>query len=260
MKRLILSSYFINDLDTSIYGKESDFDIYSISDRFYYKTKFDQNPDSIFNSVQNHCPDINPNLARYYFQMNLERFTEAESLASINNMISQYYKSFSQPRDTVFIQGLRMKMGVEESLAEDIKIKNKAGAKSNLNQVIRQNGASLYYIDYWASWCAPCRKEIPYSIDLKKDLEEMNIRFIYLAYNDRIDNWKKANDELKLSQYKYSYFITNSRSSQQLIDYSIKTIPRYMILDNDGKVLVSHAMRPSDPELKKVLLKYLSKR
>ena len=73
-----------------------------------------------------------------------------------------------------------------------------------------------------------------------------------------MDNWKKAVEEHDLSQYNYSYFITNSRSSQQLMDYNLKTIPRYMILDKDGKVVVSNALRPSDPELKKLLLKNLN--
>ena len=146
-------------------------------------------------------------------------------------------------------------MGVGESLTEDIKIRNNAGVETNLNQLIRQDSASLYYIYYWASWCAPCRKEIPYTIDLKKELDGMGVRFIYLAYNDRLDNWTKAVRDLNLSNYDHSYFITNSRSSRQLLDYDIKTIPRYMILDAEGKVLVANAKRPSDPALKKLLLR-----
>jgi len=86
-------------------------------------------------------------------------------------------------------------------------------------------------------------------------MADMGIQFIYLAYNDQMDNWTKAVQELNLSEYDHSYFITNSRSSQQLIDYNIKTIPRYMILDAEGKVLVADAKRPSDPTLKKLLLR-----
>lgn len=232
MRRVVLSSRFINISETSLYGSESDFDVYSISDRYYYRAKFFQNPDSIFNTVRNNGPGINPDLARYYYQLYLEFFIDrGEPLTSINSMMSLYYQSFSQPRDTVFIQGLKTNMGVGESLTEDIKIRNNAGVETNLNQLIRQDSASLYYIYYWASWCAPCRKEIPYTIDLKKELDGMGVRFIYLAYNDRLDNWTKAVRDLNLSNYDHSYFITNSRSSRQLMDYNIKTIPRYMILD-----------------------------
>ncbi|WP_236975303.1 TlpA family protein disulfide reductase [Membranihabitans maritimus] len=255
MRKLVLGSRFINKSDTSLYGGESDFNVYSISDRFYYKAKFNQNPDSIFNKVQNNDPGMHSELARYYFQLYLNySVNRGISLKSINSVISQYYNAFAEPRDSVFIQKFRKKMGVEESLAKDINIISNRSVGTTLNQLIQKDSASLYYIDFWASWCAPCREEIPYSIELKKELEEMGIRFIYLAYNDRMENWLKASRELNLNNYDHSWFITNSQSSQQLEDYNIKTIPRYMILDGNGKVLEFNAQRPSYPGIKKILI------
>src|SRR5690606_17633017 len=132
------------DSDISLYGSESDFDVYSISDRFYFKAKFIQNPDSIFSMVQNKDPEINPDLARYYFQLYLERSVQKEPLTFVNQLISQYCHSFSLARDTVFIQELRTKMGVEESLATDSKSRNIGGVEASFNQLIRQESTSLY--------------------------------------------------------------------------------------------------------------------
>lgn len=108
------------------------------------------------------------------------------------------------------------------------------------------------YIDVWASWCAPCRAEIPYSRSLKKSLEGQNIAFVYLSIDKVQNDWLKANEEEGLGNVD-SYLITNPLKSRFMVKYKINAIPRYFIIDETGNVINDDAPRPSSADIGAIL-------
>ncbi|MFY0630624.1 MAG: TlpA family protein disulfide reductase [Flavobacteriaceae bacterium] len=121
-------------------------------------------------------------------------------------------------------------------------IKNDTITLSNL---LKNNKGKWLYVDFWASWCAPCRKTMPASRKLKKELENDNLTFIYLALNDKKENWKKAiiKDSIQDAQH---YFIENGNTSIVIEDLFIKTIPHYIIYNPEGKIVNGNAKRPGE--------------
>lgn len=110
------------------------------------------------------------------------------------------------------------------------------------------------FIDFWASWCGPCRAEIPKSLALKKEIGK-NIDFVYLSMDAKPEQWVKASTELELLSQSYSYLLVENTKKQLVEQLQIQFIPRYMIVDQNGIIIESYARRPSDLLLKSQLLK-----
>jgi thiol-disulfide isomerase/thioredoxin len=98
------------------------------------------------------------------------------------------------------------------------------------------------YVDVWATWCGPCRQEFPYSIKLKEKLKNRaDIVFLYVSVDESKTAWenflqtKEAPQGLHIWQYRPTI----------LDDYLIAGIPRYMLIDENGKILMADAPRPS---------------
>lgn len=122
--------------------------------------------------------------------------------------------------------------------------------------VIKNNKGKWLYVDFWASWCTPCRKTMPASRKLKKDLKNKEIEFIYFSLNDKKEKWKQAiiADSIQEAQH---YFIENGNTSKIIEDLNIKTIPHYIIYNPKGEVVNGFAKRPGK-DAKQQLESYIS--
>ncbi|MCB0685927.1 MAG: TlpA family protein disulfide reductase [Saprospiraceae bacterium] len=111
------------------------------------------------------------------------------------------------------------------------------------------------YIDFWGSWCQPCLRQIPSSRKLYRELQENNIEFIFLALNDKRDQWLHviASDSLNFGRH---YLVENSSTSTVLETLSISTLPHYLVYNPDGQLIDSNAPRP-DAGAKSKLEEYM---
>jgi thiol-disulfide isomerase/thioredoxin len=113
---------------------------------------------------------------------------------------------------------------------------------------IMKNGR-IKYIDFWASWCAPCRAEMPFSKALRDKSGEKNIDFIYISIDKSFTAWKKACDFENISSLKLNFLLKNPNKFSIYSDLKITTIPRYIIVDGNGELINSNALPPSSPKL-----------
>ncbi|MDF0715564.1 TlpA disulfide reductase family protein [Muricauda sp. 334s03] len=111
------------------------------------------------------------------------------------------------------------------------------------SEVLNNNKGKWLYVDFWASWCKPCRETMPESKILKSELEKENIEFVYLSVNDKKEKWKKAIEHHEISDSQ-NYFIENGNTSMVIEDLGIKTIPHYLIYNDEGDLVNGYAKRP----------------
>jgi thiol-disulfide isomerase/thioredoxin len=112
----------------------------------------------------------------------------------------------------------------------------------------------VVYLDIWASWCGPCRKQFPAAKALKEQLskkEKKNIEFLYISIDNTETVWKRAIEELGIEGV--HGLSKGGWGSEATSKFGVSSIPRYLIFDKKGKVVDGNATRPSDPRLLQIL-------
>lgn len=113
------------------------------------------------------------------------------------------------------------------------------------------------YIDVWATWCGPCRQEIPHLQKLEESLKGKKIAFVSLSIDkpEDTDKWKKMVADKQLGGTQL--IAENAWDSTFVKDYCIVSIPRFILIDPKGIIVDSDTLRPSEPELLERLNKLL---
>lgn len=120
-------------------------------------------------------------------------------------------------------------------------------------QVLLRNKGKIVLVDFWASWCVPCRKEMPYLKDLKQKFNEDEFKVIEISIDNDYSAWVRASKLESLSKEEENYIISNWKKSSLYKNFKIEAIPRYLLFDKNGKIINDNAPRPSENELKKLI-------
>lgn len=112
-------------------------------------------------------------------------------------------------------------------------------------------------VDVWATWCGPCRGELPHLKKLEEEMKGKEVVFIGVSVDEEknYDKWKKFITDEQLPGIQ----LFANGWSKITKDYKITGIPRFMVFDREGKVVESVAPRPSNPDLKALLEEELRK-
>ncbi|WP_274475409.1 TlpA family protein disulfide reductase [Mangrovimonas aestuarii] len=116
------------------------------------------------------------------------------------------------------------------------------------------------YIDVWATWCGPCKREIPALKELDKEYHDKNISFVSISIDDdrtHKGSWEQANADWKAMVKDkelegIQLFAPKGWQSQFVQDYQIKGIPRFILVDPEGNIVTPDAPRPSSNQIKEL--------
>ncbi len=109
----------------------------------------------------------------------------------------------------------------------------------------------VIYLDFWASWCSPCKAEMPFSHKLKEKLDTDEVAFVYLSTDKDSTSWINMIKMLKMEGDQYRLSPEVRKESNDI--FNVRFIPRYIVYDKDGVVVDSAAPRPSDPKTYELL-------
>lgn len=127
----------------------------------------------------------------------------------------------------------------------------------DIGALISKHKGKVILIDFWASWCLPCREEFPASMHLENYFKGMDVVFIYLSTDRNLEEWKKSLQQEEMNSQDCFVFLDADKSTF-LKKFNIVSIPRYFVIGKDGSIINSDAPRPSDTTLINILKKCLS--
>ncbi|GEM_PF-1523765 len=102
------------------------------------------------------------------------------------------------------------------------------------------------YIDMWATWCGPCKGEMPSLLELEKRFEGKDILFVSLSVdkNKDIELWKQTIKKMGLGGIQL-HLGENWEWLKNFMPASM-SVPRFVLLDREGKIIDANMSRPSD--------------
>ncbi|MBA0883774.1 TlpA family protein disulfide reductase [Flavobacterium sp. BBQ-18] len=119
---------------------------------------------------------------------------------------------------------------------------------------LKESLGKVTIVDFWASWCGPCRKENPNVVAIYKEFHSKGLNIIGVSLDEDANKWKEAiaKDKLTWNQ------VSNLKGWQEPIaaQYKVEAIPATFILDASGKV-VARDLRGA--ELRAKIIELLAK-
>ena len=109
----------------------------------------------------------------------------------------------------------------------------------------------LLFIDIWATYCPDCRKELPALEALQEDYKTEPITFVSISVDRDKEAWKTMVKEKKLR----GIHLYASPETKELFKelYDLRSIPRYMLIDEKGNIINANLPMPSDKNLKELI-------
>lgn len=100
------------------------------------------------------------------------------------------------------------------------------------------------YMDIWATWCGPCKVQIPFMKELEKQFHDAPIHFVSVSLDKLEDKpiWEKMVRENQMSGVQ----LFAGREDNFGFDYKIEYIPTFIILDKEGNIMIDGAPAPMD--------------
>ncbi|MDC0571256.1 thioredoxin family protein [Flavobacteriaceae bacterium] len=115
--------------------------------------------------------------------------------------------------------------------------------------ILEQHKGQTIFIDVWASWCKDCRKSLPKVKELQKEFPGMS--FVFLSLDKSLGAWKKGIQTYNLQGE--HYFMQSGWKGAMGTFLDLDWIPRYLIVNQEGKIVVYKAIKTKDKNLRKHL-------
>jgi peroxiredoxin len=156
------------------------------------------------------------------------------SLDELKSVVSSLDKSVSS---SVYMIDLKEKITVLEKVAvgkkyTDISLPGIDGNEMKLSSLI---GRNVILVDFWASWCGPCRRENPNVVKIYQDYHEKGFDIVGVSFDTDEKGWKDAVQKDGLTWHQMSDLKGWNSKAAGL--YGVASIPHTVLIDKNGIII-----------------------
>ncbi|MCI1779827.1 MAG: TlpA family protein disulfide reductase, partial [Bacteroidales bacterium] len=174
-----------------------------------------------------------------------------KDLPCSNDTIKEYVdKYISITGDTAYVNSLKIKYKIAQAPADKLLLEDKNSGEITLDSVLVRHKDKVIYVDFCASWCAPCMGAMKYAKKLRQNYKGKNVAFIYLSLDKNNGSWKNAVQAFDIGTMSECYRIINLDSSDFIRTINVQLIPRYIIYDSKGNFCYTNAPGPKGKEIR----------
>ncbi|MCI6550800.1 MAG: TraB/GumN family protein [Prevotella sp.] len=182
-------------------------------------------------------------------RLQLQSNIAQEVLTEENKDIDTFWNAFKEFGDADVVKALETKVnalkntesGMKAPVCEFNDINGKTHKSSDFE-------GKVLYIDFWATWCGPCKQEIPHMAKLYDHYKNNpKIAIISISIDTNVEAWRKM---VTKDKPEWPQFVAEGAQNMKMSnDWGITAIPRFIILNADGTIRSANATRPSSPNI-----------
>lgn len=180
------------------------------------------------------CPDS------YVSPFEMIVYAISWQLDSVKNI----YNSFSPPvRNSFYGRSIKKTIDKRDKELSEKIAKNFTAADINGKSISLSDFKGKYVLlDFWGSWCVPCRESTPHLIELFKKYNKSGLEIIAVAANDTPDNWKRAiqKDKTKIWHNVLDDKNVNNTATSITAKYAISVFPTKILIGKNGTIIARY--------------------
>ena len=154
---------------------------------------------------------------------------------SLENILNRFTPRIQHSPDSKFLMHEinKMKNIAEKGPAPDFSVVTATGKEIRLSEL---KGKKAVILDFWASWCGPCRAGIPHLKSLYKKYHQKGLEVIAISTDEKKNEWLKAISEDK-SDIWQNVLRKNAKNNEIFKNYQSVPIPLYYLIDKEGRII-----------------------
>lgn len=187
-----------------------------------------------------------------YLVSNYYMFNEDMPLQDLEGWVSKFDGS---ARSTVYYKELSDAVAKKKALqpgntAPDFTLRKRDSSSFTLSSL----RGKYVMLDFWASWCVPCRKAIPHWKQVYQQYQSKGFEIVSITNDNRWKDWFKALDEEKMPWLQVAdEFPVKNMPARLATLYMIPYLPTYILLDKEGKIVLHNGSEQQiDEKLKEI--------
>ncbi|MBX2872764.1 MAG: TlpA family protein disulfide reductase [Saprospiraceae bacterium] len=185
-----------------------------------------------------------------------DRAVQSRFEKSLVGIFTSFKQEFPESPFTPYIKPLIDKIityhkRIESPLSDKVKILD-GSTITDFDELREQLKGQAYYVDLWATWCSPCKREFKHNMAIDSLLKNAGYQKLYISI-DKASAREKWIDNIKYFGLEGTHLLASKAfvedfATHHSLQKEMMIIPQYLIVDPEGKVVSRDAPKPSQSD------------